>query len=71
MYSYILIGVGKVWDWDGLDSEFLSNGNSNGGNAAGAGGELMEDGGVGGSNQTYHQIYFSSNSFLLLLHSYF
>ena len=48
MYSYILIGVGKVWDWDGLDSEFLSNGNSNGGNAAGAGGELMEDGGVGG-----------------------
>ena len=69
MYSYILIGVGKVWDWDGLDSEFLSNGNSNGGNAAG--GELMEDGGVGGSNQTYHEIYFSSNSFLLLLHSYF
>ena len=42
-------GVGKVWDWDGLDSEFLSNGNSNN-NTNAPGGELMEDGGAGSSD---------------------
>ena len=41
-------GVGKIWDWDGLDSEFLSNGNTNNNNAnAAAGGELMDDAGAG------------------------
>merc|ERR1711968_172331 len=41
-------GVGKGWDWDGLDSEFLSNGNTNNNANVAAGGELMDDGGAGG-----------------------